>query len=122
MESNDEIQYQCLAIGTVKGDAMHPKLTPVQSSNIEGVWYSARKGLLLVAFNNGKTYSYSGVTQDTHDAFMQSPSKGQYLNREIKQNHQASLLSDEEVGAIVASSFRTMADLPRRHQVLSLLL
>ena len=122
MESNDEIQYQCLAIGTVKGDAMHPKLTPVQSSNIEGVWYSARKGLLLVAFNNGKTYSYSGVTQDTHDAFMQSPSKGQFLNSQIKPNHDATLLSDSDVVTLLASSFKTMAELSRSHQVLSLLL
>lgn len=96
---------------------MHKALVPVQSSNIDGVWFSSRKGIMLVAFESGKTYSYENVDRATYDGFMTAPSKGQYLNSEIKPRFNAVLVNDSDIEKIVMREARSI-----QHPVLDFLL
>lgn len=68
-----------------------PEMTPVDSTSIEAVGYDENAHELYVRFLGGRTYVYSGVSTYTHDAFLSAPSKGSYLNREVKPNHEARL-------------------------------
>jgi len=57
----------------------------VDSSNIEMVGYDEGAMELYVQFFGDPTpYVYMNVPAQVHDEFMQSPSKGSYLNRQIK--------------------------------------
>ena len=56
----------------------------VDSSNIEAVGFDGDAGELVVQFLSGKTYTYSGVPEETFLALLASNSKGSFLNREIK--------------------------------------
>jgi hypothetical protein len=55
---------------------------PVKSSNIESVWYDA--GVLHVKFVNGGNYTFHGVSEAEHRAFMDSPSKGAHFAKHIR--------------------------------------
>ncbi len=59
-------------------------MTFVDSSNIEAIGYSEADLELWVRFLNQRTYIYDGVPSELVDELMRSPSKGSYLNREIK--------------------------------------
>src|SRR5258707_14369021 len=61
-----------------------PEMIYVDSSSIEAIGYDADAGELHVRFLSGASYIYRGVPAHIFDALMQSPSKGSFINREIK--------------------------------------
>lgn len=63
--------------------------TPVTSSNINSVRYDSYLARLEVKFNDGRIYSYDRVDPATYLGFLSSPSKGSYLNNNIKGRFQS---------------------------------
>jgi hypothetical protein len=61
-----------------------PDMIYVDSSNIEAIGYDADSQELHVQFLSGGYYVYHDVPPDVFDEFNCAPSKGSYLNREIK--------------------------------------
>jgi hypothetical protein len=59
-------------------------LTPVNSSNVAAVGYDPATARLYVVFRGGTLYAYEGVPPAVHAGLMAAPSKGRYLNDEIK--------------------------------------
>ena len=57
---------------------------PVLSKNIASVSYDDANEILEISFVSGRTYSYSNVSRETYDAFMQHPSKGYFFHHVIK--------------------------------------
>jgi KTSC domain-containing protein len=64
-----------------------PEMQYVDSSNIEAIGYDADARELWVRFISGDSYVYSDVPPATFEDIMRAPSKGSYLNREIKPNY-----------------------------------
>jgi KTSC domain len=63
-------------------------MIPVESSSIELVGYDEQAQELYVRFHNrGRTYAYEDVPRAQFDALLAAPSKGRYLNWEIKPYH-----------------------------------
>jgi hypothetical protein len=56
----------------------------VSSSNIVSVGYDAASETLEVEFQSGAVYQYYNVSQSAYDEFMSAPSKGKFLNYQIK--------------------------------------
>jgi hypothetical protein len=66
-----------------------PEMIFVDSSNIEAIGYDAGALELHVRFlKTGITYVYYGVEEWRYQELMQTDSKGQYLNANIKPNYQ----------------------------------
>lgn len=63
-----------------------PDMIYVDSSNIEAIGYE--DGELHVQFISGGHYIYHGVPRQVFDDLMNAPSKGSFLNREIKNVYQ----------------------------------
>ncbi len=63
---------------------MMPDMIYVDSSNIESIGYDEETQELHIQFLSGGYYIYSEVPQYIFEELMNSPSKGSYLNREIK--------------------------------------
>jgi hypothetical protein len=61
-----------------------PKMTYVNSSNIEAIGYDDDALELHVRFLSGGYYIYHNVPRQIFDDLMSAPSKGSFLNREIK--------------------------------------
>jgi len=61
-----------------------PEMVFVDSSNVEAIGYDDNAQELHVQFLNGSRYVYHSVPREVFDAFLNAPSKGSYLNREIK--------------------------------------
>lgn len=61
-----------------------PNMTFVDSSNIEAIGHDPDSLELHVSFRSGDTYVYYDVPSVVFDAFLSAPSKGSFLNREIK--------------------------------------
>ena len=80
---------------------MNGGMIPVLSSNIDGIWHDFRSSSLLVTFNSKKTYCYKDVPKTKFDEFLISPSKGQFLNAEIKPCFSSTELSASEVEAMI---------------------
>ena len=59
-------------------------MTYVDSSNIEAIGYDDNTRELHVQFLSGGYYVYHDVERQRFDALMSAPSKGSFLNREIK--------------------------------------
>ena len=60
----------------------------VESESIELVGYDEQTQELFVRFHNrGRTYAYEDVSPAQFDALLAAPSKGRYLNWEIKPFH-----------------------------------
>lgn len=59
-------------------------MTPTTSSSITAAGYDAVTATLRVRFVRGRTYDYIGVPADAYDAFLAAPSKGRFVNFEIK--------------------------------------
>jgi KTSC domain len=63
-------------------------MVPVESTSIELVGYDEDARELYVRFHNrGRTYVYFAVPPEAYAAFLDAPSKGRYLNFEIKPYH-----------------------------------
>jgi len=56
----------------------------VDSSNIEAIGYDKDAQELHVRFLSGMAYVYHGVPNEVYENLMAAPSKGSFLNREIK--------------------------------------
>jgi len=56
----------------------------VASSDIRSVGYNSQTSILEVEFMIGDIYQYFGVPEHLHSMLMSSPSKGQFLNDNIK--------------------------------------
>jgi hypothetical protein len=65
-------------------DRAMPEMVYVDSSNIEAVGYDAEGQELHVQFLSSGYYIYHGVPEEVFDGLMYAPSKGSYLNREVK--------------------------------------
>ena len=65
-----------------------PEMVYVDSSNIEAIGYDEMALELHVQFLSGGYYVYHGVPRCIFDEFMYAPSKGSFLNREIKSVYQ----------------------------------
>jgi KTSC domain len=64
-------------------------MVPVESTSIELVGYDEDAGELYVQFRlRGRTYVYFDVPPEMHAALLEAPSKGRYLNFEIKPYHE----------------------------------
>lgn len=61
-----------------------PEMTFVDSSNIEAIGYDDEKNELHVQFLSGGYYVYYDVPKEIFDDLLTAPSKGSYLNREVK--------------------------------------
>ena len=61
-----------------------PEMIYVDSSNIEAIGYDDEGQELHVRFLTGTSYIYHGVPRQKFDDLMQAPSKGSFLNREVK--------------------------------------
>ncbi|MCP4603486.1 MAG: KTSC domain-containing protein [Proteobacteria bacterium] len=61
-----------------------PEMTFVDSSNIEALGYDVDTQELHVQFVSSGLYIYSGVPREIFDELMNAPSKGSFLNREVK--------------------------------------
>jgi hypothetical protein len=59
-------------------------MVPVESTSIERVGYDEDVHELYVQFQRGRTYVYLGVPPSAYAALLEAPSKGRYLNFEIK--------------------------------------
>lgn len=61
-----------------------PDMIYVDSSNIEAIGYDDESLELHVQFISGGYYIYNNVPRQIFDELMYAPSKGSFLNREIK--------------------------------------
>ena len=59
-------------------------MIPVDSSNIKAIGYSSVARVLQVDFLSGSRYRYLAVEPQVFERFIDAPSKGRFLNREIK--------------------------------------
>lgn len=57
--------------------------TPVESSNIISVGYDETTSSMYVNYSSG-TYKYDGVDKSVYESFLTSPSKGRFMNENIK--------------------------------------
>ena len=58
----------------------------VSSSSISHIGYDPESQTMHVRFHSGHTYSYAGVTQEQHDAFVNADSIGGHFHRHIRPN------------------------------------
>ena len=61
-----------------------PDMIYVDSSNIEAIGYDEITQELHVRFLSGAMYVYYNIPREIYDAIMNAPSKGSFLNREVK--------------------------------------
>lgn len=56
----------------------------VDSTSLDQIGFDDDNRELHVVFKNGERYVYSDVSREVWDAFRDAPSKGAFLNRELK--------------------------------------
>lgn len=61
-----------------------PEMHYVDSSNVEAVGYDDATQELYIQFLSGGYYIYHEVPRHVFDGMMSAPSKGSFLNREVK--------------------------------------
>ena len=61
-----------------------PEMIYVDSSNVEAIGYDDDTQQLHVQFLSGGYYTYQDVPREIFDDLMNAPSKGSFLNREVK--------------------------------------
>jgi hypothetical protein len=57
---------------------------PVSSSSVVSIGYDAEIQVLEIEFQGSGTYQYQGVPQEVFDQLMSAPSKGVFVNKQIK--------------------------------------
>lgn len=57
-------------------------MTPVSSSNVARIGFE--NGVLRVQFHNGYVYEYYNVPESVYKAFLNAPSKGQFVHYNLK--------------------------------------
>jgi hypothetical protein len=65
----------------------------LDSTSLASVGYDPAAHVLEVEFRNGGVYQYLDVPDGEYEEFITAPSKGRYLNTEIKPNHPSRKLS-----------------------------
>jgi hypothetical protein len=65
----------------------------LDSSSLASAGYDPEAHVLEVEFRNGGVYQYLEVEDEEYQEFRSAPSKGRYLNTEIKPDHPARKLS-----------------------------
>jgi len=77
------------------------KLQKVQSSNVGAVGYE--DGVLLVRFNSGTLYRYSGVPADVFSRLLAAPSKGAFVATQIVKSraYQVEKIDPKDVASLV---------------------
>ena len=55
---------------------------------MRSIGYEAARGVLEIEFQSGAVYEYLDVPESVYSAFQQAESKGQYFNREIRDEYQ----------------------------------
>ena len=60
----------------------------VSSSMIEEIKYNSENGVLTIVWKNGKSTSYSNVSQADYDAFVEADSIGKYYHSVFKVSFQ----------------------------------
>ncbi len=60
---------------------------PVQSGSIRSVGYEAETSTLEIEFQTGTIYQYSNVPSQVYDGLMRAPSKGSYLQTQIRSRY-----------------------------------
>ncbi|HEU4882552.1 MAG TPA: KTSC domain-containing protein [Longimicrobium sp.] len=65
----------------------------LDSSSLASAGYDPAAHVLEVEFHNGGVYQYLEVEDEEYQAFSTAPSKGRYLNTEIKPDHPARKLT-----------------------------
>lgn len=61
-----------------------PRMQAVDSSVVEAVGYDARGRRLHVRFLDRGLYVYQDVEPELFEALLAAPSKGEFVNREVK--------------------------------------
>lgn len=61
-----------------------PAFIPVVSSSIAGVGYDGEARELYVQFRPSGTYVYSGVPELVFRRLLMAPSKGEFINQEVR--------------------------------------
>jgi hypothetical protein len=61
----------------------HPKLTPVESTALQGYHYDAATSTMTVKFHSGHTY-HAKVSPEVHRAFLDAESKGGFWHKKLK--------------------------------------
>jgi len=61
-----------------------PEMEYVASTNVEAIGYDAETQELHVQFTSGHTYIYSPVEEWVFEELRAAPSKGSFINRELK--------------------------------------
>jgi hypothetical protein len=69
----------------------------VTSSNIESIGYGEKRNALIVKFKNGGVYIYQGVKKNIFDEFLNAPSKGGYLDSEIKGGYPFERITESQI-------------------------
>lgn len=58
----------------------------ISSANIRSAGYDARSRVLEIEFSSGSIIQYSGVSDEIHRRFVNSPSPGSYFRDNIEEN------------------------------------
>ena len=74
----------------------HITFTPVKSSNIISVGYDEATSSLYVNYPSG-TYKYGGVEKSVYESLLTSPSKGRFMNANIKDQYSYSRVGSDDV-------------------------
>lgn len=59
----------------------------VVSKNINTIHYEPKSKILEVSFNDGTTYHYNNVSQESYNAFENAKSHGKHFIKHIKDKH-----------------------------------
>lgn len=60
---------------------------PISSTNVASAGYDEQSGTLEVEFLNGYIYQYFNVGPALYEQFRSAPSKGQFLNSNIRNSY-----------------------------------
>jgi len=60
------------------------EMQKVESSNIAAVGFNMEDKKLYIAFNSGKTYSYTDVPYELYEGLLAADSVGQYFHANIR--------------------------------------
>jgi hypothetical protein len=66
---------------------MSVEMLPVDSTMVSAVGYDPASQTLHVQYHGGRTYQHPGVPPAKWEALQASPSKGKYLNTQVKPVH-----------------------------------
>ena len=60
---------------------------PVSSASVVSIGYAPEIQALEIEYQHGGVYQYQGVSQDIYEQLMNAPSKGAFINKQIKPSY-----------------------------------